>query len=90
MKEDQVLNSEKTTQQIEKRVAALKLGKPYQREVLSKYIATTKEALGKARSAFPKDKEVTYFFLLKYLHMCSELRAMIYSGNSFANNQVIC
>ena len=89
MKGEGMLNSEKSTQQIEKKVAALKLGKPYQREVLSKYIANTKEALNKARYAFPKDKEVTYFFLLKYLHMCSELRSMIYTGNSFANNQVL-
>ena len=84
-----LLNSEKSTYQIEKMVAALKLGKPYQRDVLAKYISNTKDTLGKARSAFPKDKEVTYFFLLKYLHMCSELRSMIYSGNSFANHQVV-
>ncbi|KAL5249533.1 hypothetical protein ACHWQZ_G018411 [Mnemiopsis leidyi] len=51
------LNSERSTNHIEKMVAALKLGRPYQREVLAKYISNTKETLGKARSAFPKDKE---------------------------------
>jgi len=88
MKEEKMLNSEKSTQQIEKKVAALKIGKPYQKEALTKYIANTKETLLKAQASFLKDKEICYFFMLKYLHMCTELRGMIMTGNSFANNQV--
>lgn len=82
-----MLNSEKSTQQIEKKVAALKIGKPYQKEALTKYITNTKETLVKAQSSFLKDKEICYFFMLKYLHMCTELRGMVMTGNSFANNQ---
>ena len=72
----------RSTVEIEKRAVSVIFEENPEQDLLSRYIIDTMETHSKALTASNKDMEVAYFYYVKYLHMCQQLRTLIYSGGS--------
>ena len=70
----------RSTIEIERRAVSVIFEENPEQELLSRYIVDTMDTHSKALTASNKDMEVAYFYYVKYLHMCQQLRSLIYSG----------